>query len=297
MGKVSNPPPHIYSNVGLDRAATRRLDQDWLRQRSQDRATMIVPMHGLKVLSVSDSERQIDAIQRLSETRFQLNEEAVFLGLLGDKPIFAMDVEPEGDELDQFVELRQIAPIISASEAGVLAFARAMMHWRLRHRYCGACGEATVATQGGHARHCAACGLDVFPRTDPAVIVLVTAGDHCVLARSPHFPEGMYSTLAGFVEPGESLEQTLVREIEEEVGLRVDKPVYRSSQPWPFPQSLMLGFRASARFQDLKIDEDEIEQANWFHRDDLRDPERCPIKLPSGDSIARYLVDEWLHEN
>ncbi|MDH3660388.1 MAG: NAD(+) diphosphatase, partial [Alphaproteobacteria bacterium] len=178
------------------------------------------------------------------------------------------------------------------------AYSRALVFWHQRHRFCGACGSETRPAHGGHVRKCSRCGTHHFPRSDPAVIVLVTHGagadERCLLGRSPRFIPGMYSTLAGFVEPGESLEETVSREIREEAGVELADIAYCSSQPWPFPASLMLGFRARALDDHLMVDREELEDARWFTRDELLDPKHRPIKLPNRDSIARHLIEDWL---
>ena len=163
------------------------------------------------------------------------------------------------------------------------------------------CGGPTVSAQGGHIRRCQRCDAQHFPRSDPAVIVLVTHrhprhGERCLLGRAARFPAGMYSTLAGFVEPGELIEETVRREIFEEAGIEVAEITYRSSQPWPFPASLMLGFRARAQDDTLRIDPEELVDAGWYSRGQLLDQETCPIKLPNGDLIARHLIEDWLFE-
>ncbi|HEX5795533.1 MAG TPA: NAD(+) diphosphatase, partial [Geminicoccaceae bacterium] len=178
---------------------------------------------------------------------------------------------------------------------------RALAFWHSRHRFCGACGGATVSAQGGHIRRCQICDAQHFPRSDPAVIVLVTHthpehGERCLLGRSARFPAGIYSTLAGFVEPGESLEETVRREIYEEAGVEIVDLRYRSSQPWPFPASLMIGFRATASSDALRLDPDELVDAGWYSRAELIDPERRPVQLPNRDSIARHLIEDWLYE-
>ncbi len=165
----------------------------------------------------------------------------------------------------------------------------------------GCAARRRRSEQGGHLRRCTACDAQHFPRSDPAVIVLVThrdakRGERCLLGRSARFPPGLYSTLAGFVEPGESLEAAVRREVQEEAGLELFAIDYRSSQPWPFPASLMLGFRARALRDDLAIDPDELVDAGWFTKAELLDPERRPVKLPNPDSIARHLIEEWLGE-
>jgi NAD+ diphosphatase len=297
MSSILNAPPHVYTSVGFDRAAHRRRDSAWLAARRADRATLVVAMRGLDVL-VSDRE-QGPYIFPLGVPQLggSLPDDSVFLGLHEGRAVFSIALTDDLSGTDaSFVDLRSIGPILSAAEAGLLAYARALAHWRVTHRYCGRCGHLTVAVEGGHMRRCPDCHTDVFPRTDPAVIVLVTRGDLCVLGRSPRFAPGMYSTLAGFVEVGESLETTLRREVMEEVGLRLLATTYRSSQPWPFPQSLMLGFRATTEDTDLVIDPEELEDAQWFHRDELRDPQHRPVQLPRADSIARFLIEEWLAE-
>jgi len=171
-------------------------------------------------------------------------------------------------------------------------------HWHSRHRFCGVCGAPTVAQTAGHTRLCTNpdCATVHFPRTDPATIMLVTDGDRCLLGRQKVWIPGMYSTLAGFVEPGESLEQAVAREVREESGIEVDAVRYHSSQPWPFPASLMLGFHAVARSRDLVIDPEELEDGRWFTAREVRNFAALGLSLPRPDSIARRLVESWLAE-
>lgn len=300
MHPIANPPPHTYGVPAIDRAAERRRDEAWLAARRADPATRVVRLAGLKVPVAGDEDRPRLLASEVAELGRAVAEDSVFLGLRGETAWFAEDAGeeaavPPGDA--GHVELRAVGTLLPADEAALLAYARALMHWHGRNGFCPVCGHPTAAVQGGHVRHCAGCGADHFPRTDPAVIVLVTFGDLCLLGRSPRFPPGMYSTLAGFVEPGESLEETLRREVWEEAGVEiVGLPAYRSSQPWPFPQSLMLGFRARAETTELRPDPEELEDARWLARADLRDPGRRPVRLPNADSIARFLIDEWLAE-
>jgi NAD+ diphosphatase len=182
-------------------------------------------------------------------------------------------------------------------EGSLLAYARGLIYWHGRHRFCGVCGSPTLAFEGGHVRRCTnpACGSSHFPRTDPAVIMLVTDGDRALVGRQAVWPKGMHSTLAGFVEPGESLEAAVAREVFEEAGIEVDQVRYHSSQPWPFPCSIMLGFYARARTTEIKLDQLELEDARWVERDWLlahQDDE--DFRLPRLDSIARRLIEDWL---
>ncbi|MEK0082511.1 NAD(+) diphosphatase [Benzoatithermus flavus] len=288
--------PQVYVNPGLDRAAHRRRDAAWLDARRRDPGTRVVFLSDLKVAIIGPEEAPYAYAPSLGELGESLPEEAVFLGEREGAAWFALDLGDRPPPAGRPMELRAVSLLLPAGEAAMLAEARALGHWHRSHRHCGWCGTATLAVQGGHARRCPGCGREHFPRTDPAVIVLVTHGEQCLLARSPRFPPGMYSTLAGFVEPGESLEQTLAREVLEEVGVEIESAIYRGSQPWPFPQSLMLGFRAQARSTRLVPDPEEIEDARWLGRAELLDEPNRPVRLPSPDSIARFLIEEWLAE-
>lgn len=298
MPVPNNPPPHIYTTVGLERAADRRRDPDWLAQKRRDPKSLVVALHDLRVLIADRPSGPDPFALTVASLGGEIPQESVFLGLLEERAVFALDMSGESSGLAlRAVELRALAPLLPARELGLLAYARALLHWGAMQRFCGRCGGTLVVGEAGHMRWCPSCRAEFFPRTDPAVIVLVTACEHCVLGRSPRFPPGVYSTLAGFVEPGESLEAAVAREIREEVGLEIEGLDYRSSQPWPFPQSLMLGFRARARLEPLRIDARELEDARWFHRRELLDEHHRPVRLPAPDSIARYLIEEWLFED
>ena len=202
---------------------------------------------------------------------------------------------PESAELQSpgthFEELRPLLPQVAADEARLLTYARALLVWRARHRHCGVCGAATEPRSAGHVLQCtsASCGTQVFPRLDPAIIVLVTQGQRALLGRQPSWPPGRYSTLAGFVEAGESLEEAVAREVREETGARVQSMVYFSSQPWPFPASLMVGFHAQAPEEPIQLD-GELEDARWFDRADLQ---AGAVLLPPPHTIARRLLEAW----
>jgi NAD+ diphosphatase len=300
MARLSNPPPHRYSGAGFDRAAHRRLDAVWLTERRADAGTRVILMSGLEVL-VAASDEPSALLLTVAELGEPLPESAIFLGEHEGVGLFAADLGRIAPPSGRFVEVRAVGARLRAQEAGWFAYARALAHWHSRHRFCGVCGGPTVSDQGGHVRRCESCGAQHFPRSDPAVIVLVThadpeRGERCLLGRSARFPAGMYSTLAGFVEPGESLEETVRREIYEEAGVELTDLRYRSSQPWPFPASLMLGFRATARSDELRIDPEELVDAGWYTRAQLIDPARRPIQLPNPDSIARHLIEDWLYE-
>jgi NAD+ diphosphatase len=243
----------------------------------------------------------------------------VFLGLEAAAPATAAavaatayvaldfsDHETPQDELaldgqGEFRDLREVGALLPQRDGSILAYARGLMHWHRHHRFCGRCGAPTESRKGGHLRVCTrpACGHEHFPRTDPAVIMLVHDGESCVLGRRPGWPPGLHSTLAGFVEPGESLEEAVAREVLEEAGLEVPLAGirYNSSQPWPFPASLMLGFHARADRAPLTVYDEELESADWYSRETILNlGEEDDLRLPRGDSIARRLIEDWLAE-
>jgi NAD+ diphosphatase len=227
----------------------------------------------------------------------------VLLGQTEQRVFFALGLAPNGDAppdgiagRGEFRDVRQMAPLLKPEDGALLAYARAMIYWHAHHRFCGDCGSPTASAEAGFLRVCTnpACGQKQFPRTDPAIIVLVTAGDYCLLGRQPTWPKGMHSTIAGFVEPGESLEDAVVREVREETGVQVRTVHYQSSQPWPFPSSLMLGFTARAADREIRLYDHELEAAAWFTRDDLREKlQRSTLRLPSPVSISFRLIEDW----
>ena len=201
------------------------------------------------------------------------------------------------------LDLREIGPLVDARDGSLLALARAITYWHNHNPFCSACGSPTISIQGGFARRCTSgkCDRQHFPRTDPAVIMLVTrpgpAGGLCLLGRQAAWPEGRFSTLAGFVEPGETLEGAVAREVYEETGVRITDVRYQSSQPWPFPASLMLGFRARAVSAEISLNDEELQDARWFTRDEVLRFEELGFQLPRGGSISRWLVSAWLDED
>lgn len=214
-----------------------------------------------------------------------------FLGSYRDTDVVSLQLEDDAEAPDgmAFTDLRGLFFRLEDPHFWIAAHAVQIVAWDRDHQICGRCGTPTEDHPKERSKRCPSCRLPHYPRLAPAVIVLVERGDEVLLGRSPHFPPGMFSTLAGFVEPGESLEQAIAREIEEEVGVQVDNIRYFGSQPWPFPNSLMIGFRADYAGGDVTVDPDELEAADWFHIDDLP-------TLPSAISIARALIDAWIGE-
>ena len=320
--------PNFYSHPGFERAGLRRRDTSWIVERFADPGSLFVPVWRNRNLVIELDGGEPRAVvlpstgitgiigQSIAVEERLANGEVVFLGIIEERAHFALDLSPAEAPLEmlhspvlaasgieaaalRFADLRQIAPRIDRREGALLALARAMMFWHARHRYCGLCGSPTRSEEAGHMRRCTNPGCDTmhFPRTDPAVIMLVTDGDRALLGRNKNFPlPGMYSTLAGFVEPGESLEDAVAREVREETGIEVSAVHYHSSQPWPFPANIMLGFVAEARSTEITIDYGELEDARWFAGDWLSSHvDDDSFRLPRLDSIARRLIEDWLH--
>ncbi len=300
--------PNHFAGGVLDRAADRRADPEWVEERRADPESRVVPVWRSRSLVAGEAdEAGYDPVllSRAVARQFAGSaEEWIFLGLDDERAVFAADVtdgfaeEPPLGEVGEFHDLHQVGAMLGQGEGSLLAYARAVVSWSRRHRYCGTCGHATYPTQGGHVRRCGneGCETDHFPRTDPAIIVLVADGDRCLLGRKSIWPTGVYSTLAGFVEPGESLSEAVIREVREESGIEVGSVRYRSSQPWPFPGSLMLGFHAVRVGGELQVDGEELADARWFHREDFARRQEVGFKLPSRVSIARRLIEDWLLE-
>jgi NAD+ diphosphatase len=233
----------------------------------------------------------------------------VFLGIHEERAHFALDVSPLEDPVAElewagtagFPELRAVAGRLPAGEAAVAAQARHVVDWHARHRFCPGCGGPTQPVEAGWSRRCRAVGCEAphFPRTDPVVIMLVVDGEQCLLGRQPSWPRPFFSALAGFVEPGETLEEAVRREVHEEAGIEVGEVHYRRSQPWPFPASLMLGCRARARSSEIRVDAHELEEAAWFGRAEVRAALAGPtprLALPPPLAIAHHLLRDWVDE-
>lgn len=301
MRRPSNPNrPNWLSGLELDRASAlrsspERLDDAWARPD-----TRVVPVWRSKHIVVREDVTSLvlfgpDRVEDYRDSR-------VLLGTSGEAAYFAVDLSPADEPLETLglepahavLGLREVAPLVSQAEGALLAYAGGILSWHRRHRFCGVCGSETRATQGGHVRACTNenCKELHFPRTDPAVIMLVTDGERSLLGRQASWPKKVYSTLAGFVEPGESLEEAVKREVYEETSVELDEVQYHSSQPWPFPSSLMLGFTARAKSREIRLQPDELEDARWFTRDEVR--RREGVELPSSISIARRLIEDWL---
>ncbi len=296
---------NAYTGSPLDRASLKRDDVAFVAAALDDAASLFAPVWRSRSLMRGLEEGQPEAVLLTRDAAEHLRMAGgpwAFLGEWNGRATFAVDCSHADDPLPLlpqrfggFEDLRRVAGQLPPGEASVLAHARGLMHWRVRHRFCGACGGACEPRSAGNALTCASCGAQHFPRTDPAVIMLVVRGDRCLLGHATRFPSvTMYSTLAGFVEPGESLEEAVRREVFEETSVQVGLVRYHSSQPWPFPSSIMLGFHAEGLTDAVMVDREELRDARWFTRDELRRHAELGFSLPRVDSIARRLIEDWL---
>jgi len=296
-----------YTGAPLDRVSYRRKDSAWLDDRLAQPETFLVPVWRNQNLAHSEEDRALLPTVGEACDLLDAGKHVTLLGMKEGRAYFALDLShhedpyltPLLDAQGAFDDLRKFGPAIDRHEGAILAHARGLMFWHARHQYCGVCGSPTEASEAGNQRDCinSDCKAQHFPRTDPAVIMLVYRNDYCLLGRSRRFPiPGMYSTFAGFVEPGETLEEAVAREVLEEVGITClpQNVHYWASQPWPFPASLMLGFHAEAEGMELVLQDDEIEDAKWLHRLQMDDPESVGVKFPRRDSIAYRLIHSWM---
>jgi len=290
--------PNYFAGPYLERRAEAREDPEWLAAARADPATVYLVGRGTAQLLHTGTPPRIAFLGHDAPlVREAADASLVLLGwfrgarcVLVDLPAGHAIAPPAGTA---FEELRPLAPLLGAEESGLLAYARALSIWRTRHRHCGVCGAPTIATRAGHILTCsnASCAQEFFPRLDPAIIVLVSDGERALLGRQPSWPPRRYSTIAGFVEPGESLEDAVRREVAEETGVAATGVRYDSSQPWPFPSSLMIGFHARASGDSRVRVSRELEDARWFTRAQLNSGE---VLAPPAQSISWRLIETWL---
>ena len=283
--------PITFSGNPLDRASERRSDAAWLA--AQTVAGLFLPFWQNRPLVSQD--RTVFLPWRGAWD----GAACVFLGLDGTQPLFAVDLPGESEPVLEgtFQEMRAWAFVLPARDTAIAGQAKALLDWHKRHGFCPNCGHATDMADGGYRRLCPSCGAEHFPRTDPVVIMLPILGNECLVGRSPRFAPLMHSAFAGFIEPGESMEDAVRRELQEEVRLKTGAVSYHASQPWPFPSSLMLGCYAQALSRDFQIDGHEIEAARWLSKDEVRarlaNNIEGEMKLPATIAIAHHLIRDW----
>lgn len=286
-----------FTGNPLDRASAQRSDPDWLAAQQARADARFLPIWRTRPL-LTDGRAGF-----LSSSAFDLPPDplCVFLGLKDGRPYFAIAMadseEPPLAGLGEFTEMRAAAFVLAPEEAAIAGQAKALIDWHHRHRFCANCGAVTAPADSGYRRDCPACGAQHFPRTDPVVIMLPILEEECLIGRNARFPGGLYSAFAGFLEPGETVEEAVRRELLEEVSLKVGRITYHASQHWPFPSSLMLGCYAEALSKDFTIDEHEISDARWLTKAEAR--ERLArdfddgVKMPGTIAIARLLIADW----
>src|SRR5688572_7166781 len=296
--------PLAFTTNPLDRASEQRSDAVWLTAKRQGSECLILPLRQNQPLLLDDAQSgavRLGFVDAALLDRHALPEgQEVFLGLGGEVPYFARDVSAVPEEAALFGQrghyrdVRASAALLTQSEIAMLGQAKALIEWHARSRFCAVCGGVTESADGGYRRACPRCGAEHFPRTDPVVIMLVTDGERCLLARNKRYgASATYSTLAGFIEPGESVDEAVRREVLEEVGIRTGAVRFFASQPWPFPHSLMIGCYAEAITRDIAVDGHEIVAARWFAKDAIRTmiggSYEGEIGLPRREAIAFHL--------
>ena len=289
--------PNVFAGPHVDRLTLSRADSETVALAIAEGTARLIPVW----------RSRCPLVRTPSPSAFLLEfgvgpfadidaDELILLGEFGGRAVFTTEIEADAPpplaDGAEFADLRLVAGLLPHEEAGLLAYARAMVSFRHRHRFCGSCGAPTRPQRAGRMMVCTneGCATEFFPRVDPAIIVLVTQGDRTLLGRQAGWPAGRYSTIAGFVEPGESLEDAVRREVFEETGIVAGATIYQSSQLWPFPRSLMLGFRAEALSTDIHLGDEELEDARWFSRAEIA--AGTPL-LPFPQSIAFRLIEEW----
>jgi NAD+ diphosphatase len=302
--------PHLHTFAGntLDRVGDRRGDAAWLAAQLDDpRAISLVLWKGQPLVRDEDGDA-LSAVRLNGGLARELAgsaESVAFLGLSDGVAVLAVDLEGAADPAEgplegfgRFVDLRSSLSALPGVDANLIGTARSLFEWRRKHRFCSACGHASHTSDGGWRRVCPSCKTQHFPRVDPCVIMLPVRGDNCLLGRQASWPQGRFSTFAGFVEPGESIEEACAREVLEEAGLVITGVQYHSSQPWPFPSNLMLGLIAQAAEGEAVADQTELEAVRWFTRAEARALLEGTLEgtlPPARTAIAHHLVRHWAY--
>jgi NAD+ diphosphatase len=299
-----------FAGSPLDRASEKRTHSNWVESKRRDPSSLILPMWRLEpfLLGSEKSEPPVELglIQPgIADSLADPDAVCIFLGLDGERAVFALDVSNAADPanvgplagLGYFRDARVAGSIVSIKHSAIIAQAKAMIDWHQRHGFCPRCGAPTKIMDAGYRRLCGKCHAEHFPRVDPVVIMLATHGEACLLGRGKQFPPGMFSALAGFVEPGETIEEAVRRELMEEASVKVGDVTYYATQPWPFPSSLMIGCFAKAESRDVKVDENELAEVRWLERSVARDliegRQVEGLRVPPPIAIAHHLIKTW----
>jgi NAD+ diphosphatase len=300
---------NTFAGNPLDRASERRRDSAWIAEKLAAPDSLGIALWNGKVL-VEDAKGGGVQIAYLSaDMARELStgaEHLLFMGLWKDTSVFAVDVDADADPVDgplqglgRFEDLRAIALTLPPTDAAILATAKQMFEWRRRHRYCAVCGQPSEVAEAGWKRVCPSCKSEHFPRTDPVVIMLAVKGEKCLLGRQAAWPKGMFSALAGFLEPGETIEEACARELMEEAALRAVRVRYHSTQPWPYPSSLMIGLIAEVENEDAAPDQTELDEVRWFTREEAKVLITGALpgtRAPGAMAIAFQLIKAWAEE-
>jgi NAD+ diphosphatase len=299
-----------FGGSPLNRASEKRTDSNWIESKRHDPSSIVLPMWRLEPF-ILGSEKSGPPVELglvragIVDSFTEAGALCIFLGLDGERAVFAMDIPGADDPataaplagLGYFRDARVAASIVSLKDAAIIAQAKAMIDWHQRHGFCARCGAPTKIMDAGYRRLCGQCKAEHFPRVDPVVIMLATFGEACLVGRGKQFPPGMFSALAGFVEPGETIEEAVRRELMEEASVKVGEVTYYATQPWPFPSSLMIGCFAKAESRDAKVDENELAEVRWLERTVAREliegKQIDGLRVPPPIAIAHHLIRTW----
>ena len=297
---------HVYAGNPLDRGNRERRDEKWIADRANDLRSKFLPLLDLEVLVLEGPRNALGWLGIEELRRLGIDTSVIFLGLLEETAYFAVDIGKNERAVRRllesgkwgFVDARAATELLNGSDAGIVAQARAQINWHNRNGFCSICGHETFVQRGGHVRQCSKCETEHFPRTDPVVITVVSDEDRCLLGQSRGRLSRMntYSALAGFVDQGESIEEAVSREVMEEAGITIDNIRYHSSQPWPFPSSLMIGCHADAVTTDISMDAEEMADVRWFEREEVLEAlegKSNKLMVPGPIAIAHHLIKAW----
>ena len=297
---------HIFAANPLDRGERERRDEEWILRMAKDRKSKLLLMHDLNVPITPGSEQGLAWLGAADLKRLEVDAQPMFLGSLDGVAHFVVDIsghEPAAKELQDsgkmtFEDARAAAEYLSGPDSGIIAQARDQLSWHNRHGFCSVCGNETSIGRGGQVRRCPKCETEHYPRTDPVIITVVSDNDRCLLGQSRGRLVQMrrYSALAGFMDQGETIEEAVAREVMEEAGIQVGAVRYHSSQPWPFPSSLMIGCHADAATTEIAMDEEEMADVRWFDRSEVLlalDDKSDVLAIPGSIAIAYHLITAW----